>query len=428
MSAATARSPAAEAPAVAGRGAWALFAVMFVLMGLNFVDRQVIVSMFPHLREAFGLSDRELGGLVSVVGVTIAIFTVPIAVAADRFGRMRGVFAMACLWSLATIACGWAATASQLTAARAVVGIGEAAFGAVGAAILASAFPERQRSTVLGAFLAAAVLGSVLGVAVGGVFAERFGWRAAFMIVGLPSLATAFALLAVGRAGQHAGAIEAPRVSLRDVATELRRPPTFAITCVAAGLQLFTVAAVYAWLPTFLNRVYGLAPPEAGARAALVILAGGVGTVLWGALADRLGARAPAWKLRVPAMLSAATAAVFVTAFALMPAGPAQLATIVVGALVMTCSIGPSAAVAIDVVPSTVRASAAAVLALAQNLVGLALGPFVAGALSDRYGLATALAIVPLASVLAAAVFAAAARFYPGDRSRAAAPLAAVPA
>lgn len=408
------------------RSGWPLFAAMFALMVLNFIDRQVIVSMFPHLREEFRLTDGQLGGLVSVVAVAIAIFTVPIAVAADRYGRMRSVFAMACVWSLATIACGWATTAAQLTAARAVVGIGQAAFGAVGAAILASAFPERQRSTVLGAFLAAAVLGSVLGVAVGGAIAERYGWRAAFMIAGFPSLAMALVLLAFGDSGPGPGRPAPERVSLRRIAAELRRPPTFAIVCLAAGLQLFTVAAVYAWLPTFLHRVYGLAPAEAGARAALVILAGGVGTVLWGALADRLGARSLAWKLRLPAVLAIATSVVFVTGFAWMPEGPWQLAAIVAGALMMTCSIGPAAAVVIDVVPSAVRASAASVLALAQNLVGLALGPLVAGWLSDRHGIATALAIVPAASVLAAAAFVAASRSYAFDRAEAAAPRAAV--
>ncbi len=420
--------PASVGLARAPRAAWATFAAMFALMVLNFVDRQIVVSMFPHLHEAFGLSDRELGWLVSVVSVAIAIFTVPIAVAADRFGRVPSTFAMALVWSLATIACALAATHGQLVAARAIVGVGEAAYAAVGAAILASAFPERQRSTVLSAFLAAAVLGSVVGVALGGAIAERWGWRAAFGIAGAPGVVMAFVLLAVGRDEPRAAA-DAPRAgSIRRVAAELWRPRTLAITCLGGGLQLVTVSAIYAWLPSHFHRAYGLAPPEAGARAALVVLAAGVGGIAWGVLADRLGTRFAAARLHVPAALALATAVLLVAAFALVPPGAAQLALIVAGAVAMTCSIGPAAAVVIDVVPPSVRASAASVLALAQNLVGLAVGPLLAGWLSDRHGLDVALSIVPLASVLAAVAFAAGARTYVDDRARAARPLVAMPA
>ena len=382
-------------------------AALAALMVLNFIDRQIVVSMFPHLEAEFGLSDRQLGWLVSIVAVTIAVFTVPLAVAADRYGRARGIVAMALVWSLATIACAFAATALQLVVARAVVGVGEAAFGAVGAALLASIFPERHRSTVLSTFLASALLGSVLGVAMGGAIAERWGWRMAFV---------AFALL---REEPRAPVARDAEMSMRRIAAALRRPRTLAITCLGSGLQLVTVSGLYAWLPSYFHRAHGLSPAEAGARAALVVLAAGVGTIAWGTLADRMERRLPAARLKVPAAMSLATAAVLVAAFALTPPGPAQFALILAGAALMTCSIGPAAAVVIDVVPPAVRASAASVLALVQNLVGLAVGPLAVGAISDRHGLGVALSVVPLASVLAALVFALAARSYPHDRTRA---------
>ena len=396
--------------AAAGSGtshARAALAVLAALMVLNFIDRQIVGSMFPHLEAEFGLSDRQLGWLVSIVAVAIAVFTVPLAVAADRYGRARGIVAMAMVWSLATIACAFAATAPQLVAARAVVGVGEAAFGAVGAALLASVFPERRRSTVLSTFLASALLGSVLGVAMGGAIAERWGWRMAFV---------AFALL---REKPRAPVARDAEMSMRRIAAALRRPRTLAITCLGSGLQLVTVSGLYAWLPSYFHRAHGLSPAEAGARAALVVLAAGVGTIAWGTLADRMERRLPAARLKVPAAMSLATAAVLVAAFALTPPGPAQFALILAGAALMTCSIGPAAAVVIDVVPPAVRASAASVLALVQNLVGLAVGPLAVGAISDRHGLGVALSVVPLASVLAALVFALAARSYPHDRTRA---------
>lgn len=412
--------------AASSRAAWPTFGAMAALMVVNFVDRQIVVSMFPHLEQAFALSDRELGWLVSVVAVAIAIFTVPVALAADRYGRNRGIVAMALVWSLATIACAFATTSAQLVAARAVVGIGEAAFGAVGAAILASTFPERQRSTVLSAFLSAALVGSVLGVALGGAIAERWGWNAAFIVAGVPGIVLAFVFAAIARGDTAVARQPHSSARLGVIARALRRPPTLAITCVAGGLQLMTVAAVYAWLPTYLHRAYGFGPAEAGARAALVVLAAGVGTILWGALADRLARSRQRARLHVPAAGSLATAAILVPAFAGLPPGGAQFALILAGAFLMGCSIGPAAAVVIDVVAPAARASAASLLALVQNLAGLAVGPLAAGWISDRHGLGVALAVVPLASVLAAVVFTLAARTYPKDRARAAE--AAVPA
>ncbi len=394
-------------------------AALAALMVLNFIDRQIVVSMFPHLEAEFGLSDRQLGWLVSIVAVTIAVFTVPLAVAADRYGRARGIVAMALVWSLATIACAFAATALQLVVARAVVGVGEAAFGAVGAALLASIFPERHRSTVLSTFLASALLGSVLGVAMGGAIAERWGWRMAFVVAGVPGIAMALVALKLVREPPRTFDAGRAGPSMRQIASALRQPRTLAVTCLGGGLQLVTVSGLYAWLPSYFHRAHGLSPADAGTRAALVVLAAGVGTVGWGLLADRMARRMSAARLAVPAAVSLATAAVLVAAFAVMPPGPAQFALILAGAALMTCSIGPAAAVVIDVVPPQARASAASLLTLVQNLVGLAVGPLLVGAISDRHGLGVALSIVPLASVLAAVAFAAAARSYPHDRARA---------
>ena len=103
---------------------------------------------------------------------------------------------MVLVWSGATIACAFASGYAELLAARAVVGIGEAAYGAVGAALLASLFPSRMRSTILGAFLSASLVGSVLGVALGGVIADRYGWEWAFGLAGTVGLL--LALLFVG--------------------------------------------------------------------------------------------------------------------------------------------------------------------------------------------------------------------------------------
>ena len=412
--------PGLRRPAPRGY-AWTVFAVMFVLMVVDYVDRQVVVSMFPHLKADWSLSDGQLGALVSIVSITIALGTVPLSLLADRWSRVKSIFLMALVWSLATIACAYTQSYAQLLSVRGVVGLGEAAYGAAGVALLASIFPERMRSTVLGAFLAAGLIGSVLGVVLGGVIAERWGWQAGFGIVGVPGLFLAVLFILIVRdyktvaLPSRASATGRSSMSAREVVAALLKPRTAIVTCIGAGLQLVMVSTTYAWMPSYFNRYYQLAPDQAGIKTGLVVLMGGIGAIVWSIVADRLSARFPRARLHVPAAAAVLTAVFMGVAFGALSPGNAQFALIVAGATMMTGSIGPVCAVVVDVVHPSLRATAAACLSLTQNLFGLAAGPLLTGFLSDAYGLPFALSVVPLFCLLAAAIFVVAARTYQRD-------------
>ena len=432
--------PIAQRPAPR-RYAWSVFGVVFALMIVDYIDRQVVVSMFPHLKAHWNLSDGQLGGLVSVVSITVALGTVPLSLLADRWSRVKSIVVMAIVWSCATIACAYVTSYGSLLAARSIVGLGEAAYGSAGAALLATLFPARMRSTVLGAFLAAGLVGSVLGVVLGGVIAQHWGWQAGFGSVGVPGLVLAVLFLLVVRDYETVALPGAERVrrnatmTIRAAIAELVKPRTAIVTCVGAGLQLVMVSTTYAWLPSYLNRFYGLTPDHAGLRTGIVVLVGGIGAIAWSIVSDRLSPRFPRARLHVPAAAAVATALLMTYAFAILSPGPMQFAFIVAGAATMTASIGPVCAVVVDVVHPAVRATAAAVLSLTQNLFGLAAGPLLTGVLSDAYGLPFAMSVVPLFCLLAAGVFVVAARSYLSDletaeagcgaRERAFAPVAA---
>jgi MFS family permease len=401
--------------------AWLVFGMTFLLMLFDFIDRQIIVSMFPHLKAEWDLSDKQLGALVSAVSITVALGSIPVALLVDRWSRVKSIAIMAAVWSLATIACAFSRNYGQLLAARSVIGIGEAGYGAAGGALLSSIFPARMRSTVLGAFLAAASLGSVLGVILGGVIATHWGWRAAFGVVGVPGLVLALLFLLVrdyktvplAKPGTTDG-----RLGAAGTLALLFRPRTVIAMCLGGAMQLFVVGTLYAWLPSFLNRYYGLAADKAGIKAAIVVLLGAVGAVAWGWVADRMGRSRPRAKITTLAVLSVVTTIVLVAAFAFTVPGDRQFALIALGGFLMTATVGPVGAVTIDVVHPGLRATAAATVALFQNLLGLAAGPFVAGALSDALGLQAAMAIVPFACVLAAIAFLFAARTYEPDLAK----------
>ena len=413
--------------------AWLAFAMTLALMVVDYVDRQVIVSLFPFIKAEWELSDKQLGALVSVVSITVALGALPVALIADRASRVKSIVVMATVWSLATISCMWARSYGALLAARSVVGMGEAGYGSVGAALISSHFPARMRGALLAGFFAAASVGSVLGVLLGGLIASHWGWQAAFGVVGIPGLVVALLYLKVRdyHTVELKPELDAKRRSLGEAAMHivrlLLRSKTMLWVCVGGAAQLISVSALWSWLPSFLNRVHGVDPAQAGAKAAVVVLAGALGSVVWGAVVDRLGMRHPRRKLAVLTLLCLVSMAVLAYAFGTAHEPAVQLAWIVLGGFLATCSVGPVSAIVIDVIHPGVRATGASVLALFQNLFGLAAGPFLVGVLSDGMGLQAALTAVPMASVLAAVAFTIAARSYEGDKARAAEPIEAAP-
>lgn len=313
-----------------------------------------------------------------------------------------------------------AASYAHLFVARLFVGAGEAGYGPAGGALLAARFPARLHSTILGAFQAAAGVGSILGVLLGGYIAAHYGWRAAFGIVGLPGLALALVFWFVpdyrtvairNRQTERAGAV----IVVLETIREFRERPTALLVSVGGAMQLAMVATMTTWLPSFFARVHELPQQQAGAMTALVLLAFSVGAVIWGRVVDRAGEANPERKLPTLALLSLTSGAVVSLAFGVLPVGPVQTAGIVIGAALMGCTLGSVLALVLDVIHPAFRATAAAITALVGNL-GMALGPFAMGIFSDAYGLASALAIAPIFTVLAALLFLLARPIYAADR------------
>ncbi|WP_144006968.1 MFS transporter [Pelomonas sp. KK5] len=419
-----------DRPAVAGAPdgylvrpaqAWFAFAMTFGLMLLDYVDRQVIVSLFPYIKADWGLSDKQLGGLVSIISLVVALGGLPVALLADRLSRVKSVVVMALVWSLASLSCMFCGSYGQLFTARALVGAGEAGYGSVGAALIASLFPRRLRSGLLGAFFAAASFGSVLGVLLGGTIAAHWGWKAAFGAVSVPGLVLALLYLFVRDyktveivSPSASGSYLSVGTLLRRTAKTLARTKTLVWACLGAAMQLIVVSAIWSWLPSFLNRVHGIPADQAGRQAALVVLAGALGGFIWGLLVDRAAQRWAGRRLLGVALLCLLSMGLFLVAFGVL-SGAAQFKLIVLGGFVMTCTVGPISAVVFDVIHPAVRSTGAAVLSLAQNLLGLAIGPVLTGWLSDALGLQQALTLVPLFSVLAALFFLRAMRSYETD-------------
>ena len=404
---------------------WLTFGLVFLLMMVDYIDRQIIVSMFPHLKEEFSLSDTQLGALVSVVALAVGVGVFPIAMLVDRWSRTKGILIMGSLWSLATMACGWATNYTQLFASRMVVGIGEAGYGPAGSALLSSKFPTAMRGFILGAFQSAAGIGSIVGVVLGGFITAQWGWRAAFGIVGIPGLVLALLFWFVPDyktiSVQEDGAAKSDGIKVLFLAVfrELRSTRTALFMSLGGAMQLAVISTMTTWLPSFFNRVHGVSTQQAGAMTGIAILAFSIGAAVWGKVVDRAGTTTPTNKMLVLAGLCVATTITFAVAFGAMPVGKAQIGLIVLGGFLMSCTLGTVLSITLDVIQPAFRATAAAFTTLVGNL-GIAGGPFLLGILSDQFGLQTALTWVPVLSLAAAYLILVASRTYAADSARAA--------
>ena len=401
------------------RYAWIVFALSFGLLLSDYMSRQVLNAVFPLLKSEWALSDARLGLLSGIVALMVGVLTFPLSLLADRFGRVRSLALMATVWSLATVGCGLAQQYPQMLVARFLVGVGEAAYGSVGIAVVLSVFPKHMRATLTGAFMAGGMFGSVLGMALGGAVAAHLGWRWAFAVMGLFGLLLALLYpivvtekrIAPGRPAEpRAAAAPAARTPLRSLVNSRSVVGAY----IGSGLQLFVGGTVIVWLPSYLNRYYAMATDAAGAVAAMIVLVSGIGMIACGMLSDRLCRNAPASKIKLAIGYSLGSCALLSLAFAL-PHGTPQLVVLGMGMFLAAGTSGPAGAMVANLTPLPIHGTAFATLTLANNLLGLAAGPLITGVLADALGLATAFQLVPLISVAAAGVFYFAKRSYLND-------------
>jgi MFS family permease len=425
----TAASQTGDQPVthITRRYAWLVFALTFGLLISDYMSRQVLNSVFPLIKAEWNLSDSQLGALSGVVALMVGLLTFPLSMLADRYGRVRSLVMMAILWSLATMACGLAQSYHQIFLARFFVGVGEAAYGSVGIAVVLSVFPSSMRSTLTGAFMAGGLLGAVLGVAMGGILGAHFGWRWAFAGIALFGLALAliFPILLKdirafldnpnGKPLRNAdGSTKAMRTPLLSVFAS--RSVVCAYT--GSGLQLFVVSAMIGWMPSFLNRYYHMATDKAGVLSAGFLLSASLGMILCGMLSDRLGRNNPVRKVSLVISFCVISGALLYFAFNL-PIGPTQLIFIALGMFLAAGCAGPAGAMVANLTNPSIHGTAFATLTLANNLLGFAPGPIITGILADRYGLQFAFQMIPMISIVSTLIFVVGKHYYQADLSKA---------
>jgi MFS family permease len=403
-----------------------VFTLLCLLYLFDYMDRMVVTSLFPFIKQDWGLTDAQCGLLVSVVYWTIILFTFPVSVLVDRWSRRKTIGIMAVIWCLATALCAWTRSFSQLFWARGVIGIGEAGYAPGGTAMISGLYPQAKRAGVMGIWNAFIPIGSALGIAIGGIVATRWGWRQAFGLVALPGLITAILFFFVKdyktielfrTVKDRSQGVMRQRMKSGDILREFLATPSLIFTLFGFPCVTFVTVSLMTWLPTYFHRVDGIPEARAGVMAGGVMLLALVGSPLGGWLSDRwLKRRADARPLF--ASLSTLIAAVVLfTALRCEPFALRYGGILLVG-LTIIAFLPAAAAITQDVVHPGLRAISYALCVVIQNLLGSSTGPIVIGSVSDRFGIAGAMTLLPVALVIGAVLFYGASFHYVRDLAK----------
>ena len=380
-----------------------MLAFLFCVNLLNYIDRQIVFAVFPLIQEEFRLSDAGLGVLASMFMWVYLVSALPLGYWGDRVRRFPLMAGVIGLWSLATVASGLARSYAQLLWARAVVGIGEAGYGAIGPGVISDLYSPASRGRALSFFFIAIPVGSALGYLLGGGIGERFGWRAAFWIVGLPGLAASLTILSLREPDRGESDVQAA-IGRRATVTDLLRNPTYLWNTLAMTALTFVIGGLAAWMPTFLVRVKGLSVAEAALQfGSITAITGISGTLLGGWLGDHWFKRSiRAYSLLSAAGMAVAVPFVFLALDADAPA--AYLSGIFLAELMIFLNTAPLNAVIVHSTTPDIRALAFGVNMVVIHALGDAFSPVLIGSLSDHWGMTAAIAVTAPAGLVLAAL------------------------
>lgn len=364
------------------RSASLVLTLLLLAYILNFLDRQILGILAQPIKATLHLSDAQFGALGGTAfALLYSVLGIPLAMLADRTSRSAVVAGSLAVWSGFTALCGTATGFWQLFLYRVGVGVGEAGGVAPSYALIADYFPPERRARALAIFSLGVPIGLGGGAFIGAHLAALFGWRAAFVIMGALGIILAPVLRLVVRDLPRAPA--ATRTPVLEVFPIVARKPAFWLLAFGASASSLCGYGLALWTPSILMRSFNLDLIQAGNyMASLVVIGGCAGVFAGGWFADRLGRSDHGWYAKLPAIAWLITAPTFVAGFFAPNLWLAWILLIIPNALNILW-LGPIVTAVQHLVPARMRATASASFLLINNLVGLGVGPWLIGRISD---------------------------------------------
>lgn len=363
------------------------FTLLYVISVISYLDRQLIALLGADIQRDLGLQDWQLGFVSGTAfAILYGVIGIPLSIVADRANRIRLLAGCLIVWSALTAVCGAAVNFTQLSLARVGVAVGEAGAYPASLSMIGDLYPAKSRSTVTSIFFSATAAGTLISFIVGGVLAEKFGWRVTFFIAAAPGILVAFLLWLTApepKRGAMDGMIKPVAQPILATFPMLMKIKVYSRIIVSFAMTSFVLFSLLAWMPVYAIRNFHLGTGATGLGIGLSLgLMSAAVQIGGGVLADRATRKAAAAPLRIaglaqflciPFIIAALFSQNFVLFCVLFAIGNGFAST-----------SGPLSLAAIQsVVPVNVRATAAAIILLSGILCGFGFGPTVVGAISD---------------------------------------------
>ena len=380
-----------NAPEITERQRGYTLFVLVLVFTSSHVDRQIMGILGQPIKESLMISDTQLGLLTGIMfAFFYATLGMPMAMWADRHNRRNLITFSVFTWSFMTALCGAAQNFMQLLLLRIGVGVGEAGSNPPSHSMIADLYPPERRATAMAIFGTGINWGILIGFLVGGWINEWYGWRTAFVVVGLPGILIAALVRYTVKEpprgySEKLEAIQAPP-PFWDVVKFLWNNNVLRNIIIAGTLVAFTGYASVIWVPIYLVRIHDMGTGAVGSYLALLIGVGGaIGIYMGGRIADGLARIwGQQWLPWVIAIASVLTIPTLYLAFVAETASAAIWAYAIPAAL-GTVYVAPGFALIQNETPLHMRSVAAAINLFVVNIVGLGLGPFTVGFLSDQF-------------------------------------------
>jgi predicted MFS family arabinose efflux permease len=358
---------------------------------VQFFDRALMVVILEPLKQEFSLSDAQLGLLSGLsYAAAFALAGIPFGWLADRGHRRNLLAGLLASWSVLVALAGSAGSFTSLMLTRVGIGAADAGGQPCSVSIIADLYPSQRRSTAVAVFFLSVPLGMASGFMVGALVASQYGWRTGFYVAAVPGLVLTVLLLMLvsePRRGASDGLAHADRKapSLGETLRFMRSQSSLVYLVAASVLVTASSSAMMSWIGSLLVRSHGLSLEQVGLITGLCMGGfGALGTLLFGWVADRRGASDMRKQPRMMAF-AAGVIALSGTAVALMPTVLGAAAALAVFAAMVAGLNGPTYALTQSLVQVRMRGTSMSTLVVLLNLIGVGVGPALAGALSDHF-------------------------------------------
>ena len=396
-------------------GAAVALTLLTALNFVNYIDRYILPGVQEQVKGEFHVSDAQIGSL-TLFFMLAYMFSAPLTGwLGDHFPRKPMIVIAALFWSGINLVTASVHSYDSLNIRHAALGIGEASFGIFAPALLADFYPEDQRNRVLTIFNIAVPVGAAMGYLVGGFVGQHFGWRMSFTVSAVPGILIALLIAIFMKEPARSGSKGEKAKLEKNALMSLVKNPAYLCSAGGYAAVTFTTGGLSVWMPTFLQRTDGRSQASAAfIMGAITVVAGLLGTIVGGTIAQRWSRTnpaalylVPAWSAVcafVPALVCFFGPQIFHTNRLMLPALSLAIFFIFLGS-------GPVNAATVNAVSPGVRATALAGQLFLIHALGDASSPGIIGAISDHSTLAIGLGSTLIALLLAAGIFFTGARF-----------------